>query len=339
MRKERDPKAKKSEELAALWGLELELEESSTASKMERSERLLQEGADPSWMDPKRGRSAFHMCVAAGELRAALKMMEAGADVERPTADGESPMELAIRRAPWKQAPKLVEALIQKGARLDPEQGGEGTWLGVAAKKDEPELMRAILSGLSPSQRKAALDQVAPWCAQKGAESALMWALEQGAAPTGEWKNGNGKMERFDALLIAMEKMMIDPERWDRLIKLRGPLEAKSVIWAAQKVGDELGRFELGAGAGGERRVQAVIEWMLRSASGPEKEWEAMEAALESAKARREIESKRSRWRAPVSQTERALQERARALKEKLALSQEREGLARSPASKPSMRM
>jgi uncharacterized protein len=83
--------------------------DAAAADDVETVGRLLDEGADPTVLDPRTGGSALHVAATAGAARTAQLLLDAGAPVNQQAASqGATPLFTAA----WHLRPAVVEVLL-----------------------------------------------------------------------------------------------------------------------------------------------------------------------------------------------------------------------------------
>ncbi len=121
------------------------LYEATLANSADCCRLLLSRGASlespgPAW-------SPFQAALVWGEDEAALVLMEAGAEVNAPFDDGETPLMLASQRGPF----KVVQALLARKADPSPVNANRESALHYAARGGETEAVSLLLArGLDP---------------------------------------------------------------------------------------------------------------------------------------------------------------------------------------------
>ena len=77
----------------------------------------------------------LHHFLSMGDERAALFLLDNGADVHSPTPDGQSPLVLCIRR----NLPSCLEALCRRGANMEEAPPGDACplWLALTGGNED----------------------------------------------------------------------------------------------------------------------------------------------------------------------------------------------------------
>lgn len=101
------------------------------------------EGGDGYRVDT--GLTPLHKAAQLGLADTTAALLEAGAEVNKPTKGGGTPLQLAAR--PEGRNLEVVRALVQAGAKVD------ATTLATAAIRNDKELMELLLSPGPPEQR------------------------------------------------------------------------------------------------------------------------------------------------------------------------------------------
>ena len=95
---------------------------------------LLKGGASVSASSPEDGLTLMHFFILRGDERAALFLLDNGADVHVTTPKGESPLILCIQ----KELPSVLEALCRRGANMESAPGAASPlWLALASGKED----------------------------------------------------------------------------------------------------------------------------------------------------------------------------------------------------------
>jgi len=106
--------------------------------------------------------------IQAGNRKAALEMIRAGADVNEPQPDGTRPIHWAVYRVDY----ELVDALIAKKAKVDVSNEFGSTPLAEAVNVTDLRLVKSLLAAGS-----------GPEGPNRDGETALMLAIKNGALP------------------------------------------------------------------------------------------------------------------------------------------------------------
>ena len=169
--------------------------------------------------------------IERGERRAALALIESGADVNEPQGDGTTPLHWAAYRV----EPELSALLLARGARPDAMNAYGASPLGEAAKTGSIELVEILLeAGADPEARNA------------DGQTALMLAARSGSAAIAE-------------LLIDHGADVNALESW------RGQ---SALMWAADAGFPEIVDLLIGNGAAVDFRA-AAIDWPAQVTSEP----------------------------------------------------------------------
>src|ERR1700740_3723008 len=106
--------------------------------------------------------------IQAGNRKAALEKIRAGADVNEAQPDGTRPIHWAVYRVDY----ELLDALIAKGAKVDVPNEFGSTPLAEAVKVSDARMVKTLLNAGS-----------GPEGANLDGETALMLAIKNGALP------------------------------------------------------------------------------------------------------------------------------------------------------------
>jgi uncharacterized protein len=111
---------------------------------------------------------ALASLIQAGDHKAALDMISAGADVNAPQPDGTRPLHWAVYGADH----EVLQALIAKKAKVDVTNEFGSTPLGEAVKLADPAMVKMLLDAGAPADS-----------ANQDGETALMLAIKTGELP------------------------------------------------------------------------------------------------------------------------------------------------------------
>ncbi len=106
-------------------------------SDIERTELLLQAGANPNALNAS-GLTSLHL---AGDHDIAMMLLGAGADINQPSQNGTTPLMMAVSSG----KEELVELLLMSGANLEYAGGQGSTALAVAVQRMDAEMVRLLL--------------------------------------------------------------------------------------------------------------------------------------------------------------------------------------------------
>jgi len=224
-------------------------------------EWLLAHGADPDPVFADNGETPLHVVAQRWDAALAAKLVERGADVVRPRADGRTPYALAALTgnaevATWLRAYGVsdelsgVDSLIAAASRGErsvvdealrrlPElrnevQGEHYVALHRAAEEGNVQVLKCLLAcGLDPDHQEDGIGKTAlHGAAMEGRAEAVRTLLEHGASPAITDREFNGQ-----PLVWAAEGCRIHPERGDYALIARLLIDAGSPLdWEA---GDE----------------------------------------------------------------------------------------------------
>lgn len=280
-----------SEELASLWRIASN-DEMEVRRRRDFAVELLARGADPSVKDMW-GMSPLHGCVrdkGEGVGRVIEALVRAGAQVDEPVGAQKTPLMFAVEAG----NAEAVEALIRHGASVEsPGATGASPLMVAIGAEGEPfdRIIQTLLGAGAKVERKdpwgrdamsLAIDQDGvsgrlrriEWVWERGSpawkkkrkatgiqEAAalgrgdlILWLLEQGAPM--RWRDKDGQEQ--DASLMALERADLTEAQWERLIRIRGPLEASQALSAGQALGMALCRDE-------QEIAKRAIEWIESS--------------------------------------------------------------------------
>ncbi|KAH0429003.1 hypothetical protein CcaCcLH18_08756 [Colletotrichum camelliae] len=144
---------------------------------------LLDAGISPGFKDAS-GDTALHCLEDSNVSRQATKekiqlLVKAGAGINEPGGDGDTPLFRAIRT----NQPEVAKYLLKAGAGINSPQGLEGSILHVAAAYGEIEVLRS-LSKMNLPQIRADM---------KDSDGDTAWDLFVGTLHQPEWKLGSAR--------------------------------------------------------------------------------------------------------------------------------------------------
>lgn len=106
---------------------------------------LLGGRASVDTLSPHDGLNLLHFFVERGDERAALFLLDNGADVHRRTPAGETPLVLCIRR----NLPNVLEALCRRGANMEENSADGPCPLWLALQSGNEDLASTLVRSLT----------------------------------------------------------------------------------------------------------------------------------------------------------------------------------------------